>query len=334
VNTLEGTKTIRAENVVIATGSTPIELPILPFGGKVISSTEALAQNKVPKKMIVVGGGYIGLEIGTAFAKLGSAVTVIEADDRILPQYDAALTKPVKVTLESLGITVLTQTKAKGLENGNLITETAGSVAELETDLILVAVGRTPRSDSANIEILGLTMDGVYIRINDRCETSMRGVYAIGDVTGEPMLAHRAMAQGELVAERIAGHPRVWDKACIPAVCFTDPEIVCCGLSSREAKDKGIDVQVGQFPFAANGRAMTTETETGFVRVIARKDNGLILGFQATGVGISDLSASFATAIEMCARLEDMSSIIHAHPTRSEAIQEASLSALGIPLHI
>ncbi|MEP3295873.1 MAG: dihydrolipoyl dehydrogenase [Pseudoruegeria sp.] len=334
VVTPDGAQLIDAEHIVIATGSAPIELPFLPFGGPVLSSTEALALDEIPEKLVVVGGGYIGLEIGTAFHKLGSEVTVVEAANRILPQYDNALTKPVTKSLTDLGITVLTDTAAKGLGKTGLIIENYGEQSELPADKILVTVGRHPRSDSANLASLALALNGPFIAIDDQCRTSMAGVFAIGDVTGEPMLAHRAMAQGEMVAEIIAGHNRHWDKACIPAVCFTDPEIVSCGLSPDEAKAQGIPATVGTFPFAANGRAMTMESEAGFVRVVARKDNHLILGFQAAGAGVAELSASFSTAIEMGARLEDVGAIIHAHPTQSEAIQEAALSNLGRPLHV
>lgn len=330
----DGETTISTENLVIATGSSPVELPFLPFGDKVISSTDALSMHDIPKNLVVVGGGYIGLEIGTAFRKLGSDVTVVEAADRVLPQYDAALTAPLVASLKTLGVKVLTGVNAKTADKDGLIIEENGKERALSADKILVTVGRRPRTDSASIQSLALSMDGPFIKIDERCQSSMRGVYAIGDVTGEPMLAHRAMAQGEMVAEIVAGHKRVWDKACIPAVCFTDPEIVTCGLSPSEAKAKGIDSVTSSFPFAANGRAMTMEAETGFVRVVARKDNGLILGFQSTGAGVAELSASFATAIEMGARLDDVGAIIHAHPTQSEAIQEASLAGLGHALHI
>lgn len=334
VTTPDGEQMIEAEHVVIATGSAPVELPFLPFGDKVISSTDALALQAVPKKMVVVGGGYIGLEIGTAFRKLGCDVTIVEAASRILPQYDAALTKPVVASLKALGIKVMTETTAQDLGKTGLLVSTDGEETELPADHILVTVGRRPRTDSAALQSLGLTMEGPFIAIDDQCQTSMKGVYAIGDVTGEPMLAHRAMAQGEMVAEIVAGHNRKWDKACIPAVCFTDPEIVTCGLSPDDAKAQGVDVTTATFPFAANGRAMTMEAEAGFVRLVARKDNGLILGFQAAGGGVAELSASFATAIEMGARLEDVGSIIHAHPTQSEAIQEVALAGLGHALHI
>ncbi len=177
-------------------------------------------------------------------------------------------------------------------------------------------------------------MTGKFIRIDDQCRTSMRGIFAIGDVTGEPMLAHRAMAQGEMVAEIVAGHKRSWDKRSIPAVCFTDPELVSAGLSPEEAKALGGEIKIGMFPFAANGRAMTKLGEDGFVRVVARADNHLLLGIQAVGQGVSELSAAFGLALEMSARLEDIAGTIHAHPTQGEGFQEAALKALGHALHI
>jgi dihydrolipoamide dehydrogenase len=331
----DGKQTISAENIVIATGSVPSELPFLPFGGDIISSTEALSLTEVPARLAIVGGGYIGLEVGTAMAKLGAKVTIVEFAERILPQYDAELTKPVVKRLKELEVEVLTGTAAKGLSGKKLEVETPdGNTQKIEADKILVTVGRRPRTGAVGLQELSLTMDGLFIQIDEKCQTSMRGVYAIGDVTGDPMLAHRAMAQGEMVAEIVAGKNRVWDKQCIPAVCFTDPEIVDCGLSPDAAKAAGLEVKVGTFPFQANGRAMTMEREDGFVRVVARADNHLVLGLQAVGSGISELSAAFALAIEMGARLEDIAATIHAHPTQSEALQEASLKALGHALHI
>nr|WP_196108037.1 MULTISPECIES: dihydrolipoyl dehydrogenase [unclassified Ochrobactrum] len=337
VETDTGRQTIHAENIVIATGSVPVEIQALPFGGKVISSTDALSLEKIPEKLAIVGGGYIGLEIGTAFAKLGAKVTVVEATDRILPQYDAELTRPVMARLKALGVEVLTGTSAKGLskdEAGLEVLTADGTTKTIEADRILVTVGRKPQTDGWGLSEIRLDMDGRFIRIDERCRTSMRGVYAIGDVTGEPMLAHRAMAQGEMVAEIIAGGNQVWDKRCIPAVCFTDPEIVTVGLSPDEARKAGHEIQVGVFPFQANGRAMTVEREDGMIRVVARADNHLILGIQAVGVGISELSSSFAQAVEMGARLEDIAATIHAHPTLSEGFVEASMKALGHALHV
>ncbi len=336
VKTDMGEQLIRAGRIVIATGSDPFEIPALPFGGDVISSTGALALTSVPERLIVVGGGYIGLEIGTAMAKLGSEVTVVEFASKILPQYDKELTRPVAERLEALGVTVMLQAKAEGLNAGKdrlKVSLADGETAELPFDKVLVAVGRKPRTQDVGLEELSLKMNGPFIQIDDRCQTSMRDVYAIGDVTGEPMLAHRAIAQGEMTAEIVAGGPHAWDKQCIPAVCFTDPEIVTAGLSPEEAKDQFGETVTGKFPFTANGRAMTMENEAGFIRVVARADNHVVVGIQATGGGISELAAVFAHAIEMGARLEDIAGTIHAHPTQSEGLQEAALKALGHAIH-
>ena len=337
VETEIGLQVIRAEQVVIATGSEPIELPFLPFAGMVISSAQALALTEVPGKLVVVGGGYIGLELGTAFAKMGAAVTIVEAESRILAQYDPELTRPVVRRLRELGIEMLTGARAKGLAAGGaaLAVEAAdGQLSTLPADRILVTVGRRPVTAGWGLEAIDLDMDGRFIRIDDQCRTSMRGIYAIGDVTGEPMLAHRATAQGEMVAEIVAGKQRAWDKLCIPAVCFTDPEIVTAGLSPDAARAAGIEFKTGLFPFQANGRAMTLEQDAGFIRVIARADNHLLLGIQAVGAGIAELSAGFSLALEMGARLEDIAGTIHAHPTQSESFLESALQALGHPLHI
>ena len=260
-------ESITAEHVVIATGSAPIELPHLPFGetafGAVISSTEALALPAVPEKLVVVGGGYIGLELGQAFAKLGSNVTIVEAESRVLSIYDRRLTMAVSRNLTKLGIEVLTGAKAVALADDGLVIED-GESAERRTllaDQVLVTVGRKPQTDGWGLENLGLTMNGRFVAIDDRCHTSMRNVWAIGDVTGEPMLAHRAMKQGEVVAEAIAGQATVFDHRAIPAIVFTDPEIVSVGMSPDEAKEAlagtTVEVTEGRFNLAANGRTMT-----------------------------------------------------------------------------
>ena len=199
---------------------------------------------------------------------------------------------------------------------------------------ILVAVGRRPKTSGWGLERLDLDMEGPFIRVDERCATSMRNVWAVGDVTGEPMLAHRAMAQGETVADVIAGRRRAFDRRVIPSVVFTDPEVVSAGLSPGEVEAAGLAAKVGLFPFAANGRAMTLEGEEGFVRVTARADDHLVLGIQAVGRGVAELSAAFGLAVEMGARLEDVAGTVHAHPTLGEAFAEASLRALGEALHI
>jgi len=328
---------IRCEHLLLATGSEPAALPFMPFGGPVISSTEALSPAKLPKSLAIVGAGYIGLELGIVYRKLGVKVDVIEAQGRILPAYDADLVKPVHAALKSLGVGLHLQTQVLGLaEDGKGLRIQPPKAEErvLAAQQILVAVGRKPRSRGFGLSSLMLDMDGLAVRVDDRCRTSMNGVWAIGDLTGEPMLAHRAMAQGECVAEQIAGHTRRFVPAAIPAVCFTDPEVVTAGLSPQQAADAGIDAIDGVFPLAANGRAMTLESTDGFVRVVARRDNHLILGWQAVGRGVSEFAAAFGQSIEMGARLEDVAHTIHAHPTQGEAIQEAALRALGQALHI
>ena len=340
VETTDATMRIRAGHLVLATGSVPQAVTTLPFGGNVISSTELLSLQERPGRLVVVGAGYIGLELGIAFAKLGSDVTVVEADERILPRWDAALTRPVARRLEELKIEVITSAYAQGLTRGgeSLLVEQRGrGPREIPADKFLVAVGREPCTEGFGLERLDLAMDGKFVKVSDRSETSMSNVWAIGDLTGEPMLAHRAMAQGAMVAEIIAGKRRSFDAVAIPSVCFTDPEVVSVGRSPEQAKADGkadgYDIKVATFPFAANGRALTQMDDEGFVRIVARADDHLVLGAQAVGAGVSELTSSLALAIEMGAVLEDIAGTIGAHPTRGEAIQEAALGALGRGLH-
>ena len=328
---------IVCEHLLLATGSSEVALPGLPFGGRVISSTQALSPTTLPKRLVVVGAGYIGLELGIVYRKLGAEVTVVEALERILPIYDEELVKPVAQSLRKLGVQVLLGCKVQGLNAAGdavQLSNAKGEISELPADQVLVAIGRTPRSQGFGLESLLLDMNGRAVKIDDQCRTSMRNVWAIGDVTGEPMLAHRAMAQGEVVAEIIAGKRRRFAPAAIAAVCFTDPEIVVAGLTPQQAALAGLDCIQASFPFAANGRAMTLEAGDGFVRVVARRDNHLIVGWQAVGVGVSELSTAFSHSLEMGACLEDVAATIHAHPTLGEAVQEAALRALGHALHI
>ncbi|WP_262047158.1 dihydrolipoyl dehydrogenase [Bradyrhizobium sp. Bra78] len=340
VGTADATTRVRAKHLVLATGSVPQVLTTLPFGGNVISSTELLSLPERPRNLVVVGAGYIGLELGIAFAKLGSDVTVVEAAERILPRWDAALTRPVVRRLEELKVSVITSAYAQGLtpDGESLLIEQRGRAPrELPADKILVAVGRTPCTEGFGLERLDLAMDGKFVAIDDRSETSMSNVWAIGDLTGEPMLAHRAMAQGAMVAENIAGQRRSFDATAIPSVCFTDPEVISVGRTPEEAKADGkvdgYEIKVATFPFAANGRALTQVDEEGFVRIVARASDHLVLGAQAVGAGVSELTSSLTLAIEMGAVLEDIAGTIGAHPTRSEAIHEAALGALGRGLH-
>ncbi len=330
---------IRCEHMLLASGSEAVELPFMPFGGPVISSTEALSPGEIPQRLVVVGAGYIGLELGTAYRKLGSQVTVVEAADRILPAYDADLVKPVAASLGRLGVELRLATSVLGMdgEDGQQrvrVRDASGVEALLEADRVLVAVGRKPRTTGWGLENLMLDMNGRAVKVDDQCRTSMRNVWAIGDLTGEPMLAHRAMAQGEMVAEIVSGKRRHFAPSAIPAVCFTDPEIVVVGMSPLDADKAGIEIVTANFPFSANGRAMTIESTDGFVRVVARKSDHRIIGWQAVGGAVSELAAGFTQSIELGAQLEDIAGTIHAHPTLGEAVQEAALRALGHALHI
>jgi dihydrolipoamide dehydrogenase len=350
VETEDGPITITAEHVILATGSEPVELPFLPFGGDVISSTEALSLDTVPGKLVVVGGGYIGLELGIAYRKLGAEVAIVEMADRILPLYDKALTDPVAKWLEKHGVELHLGARAGGFGDGKLsITTRDGEPLQLDADKVLVTVGRKPRTTGWGLETMGVAMAGPFVKVDDRCATSMRNVWAVGDLTGEPMLAHKGSAQGEMVAEIIAGraqaasgraasdsaNERRFDPVTIAAVCFTEPEIVSAGLGPLDVEGRD-DVITSVFPLAAIGRALAIEAgeDGGFVRVLASKADHRILGIQAVGQHVAELSNSFAQMLEMGAVLEDVAGVIHVHPTLGEAFHEASLRALGHAIHI
>lgn len=336
---------IEAEHVVLAQGSVPIELPFMPFSEHVLSSREALTLETLPDHVVVVGGGYIGLELGITYRMLGSDVTIVEAMDSVLPLFDKELRRPLELYLKKNKIAVHTGVYAKGVEdmdNGrvqvNFIDKNEdddGKMQSVEADKVLVTVGRKPRSDGLASTGVGLNERG-FVKVNDRCETNMKGVYAIGDLcdSGE-MLAHVASFQGEMVAEIIAGHTRAYDPVAVPAIVFTEPEIVSVGLSPDQAKEEGHPVIIGKFPLAANGRALTQEAEKtgGFIRVVAREDDHRILGIQGVGTHISELVGEWTLALEMGALLEDIAQTVHAHPTMTEMTHEAVLDTLGHAIH-
>lgn len=326
---------LHCEHLLLATGSDPMELPHLPFGGSVVSSTGALSFAEVPRHLVVVGAGYIGLELGMAWRKLGAEVAIVEVAERVLPAYDEDLSKPILASLKRMGVVLHLGCSAEGMTeagDGLRVRSRRADEFVLPADKVLVAAGRRPRT--RGLETLHLDMVGPAVKVDATCQTSMRNVWAIGDLTGEPMLAHRAMAQGEVVAERIAGHKHRFEPLAIPSVCFTDPEVVAVGQSFDQAVQSGIDAIASTFPFSANGRSLTMEGGEGFVKVVARKDNHLILGWQAVGTGVSELASAFSYAIEMGARLEDVGAIIHAHPTLGEAVQESALRALNRAIHL
>ena len=344
VKTNDGEIRIEAENVILATGSSPIELPFMPFDeNRICSSTGALDLEDLPAKVAIVGGGYIGLELGCALTRLGTEVTVIEGLDSVLSIFDKELRRPLEIWLKKQGVKINTNCMAKGAdisEEGVTMkwSDKQGEEHTLLVDSVLVTVGRKPNTQGWGLEEMGLRMNdsGRFIAIDEQCRTNMPGVYAIGDVTGDPMLAHRASAQGEMVAEIIAGHVRVWDKVAIPAIVFTEPEIVSVGLTPDEAKEANENIVVGKFPLAANGRALTLEAEktNGFVRVVARESDHVILGIQAVGSHVAELSGEFVLALEMGAVLEDIAATVHAHPTMTESFHESVLKTLGHAIHI
>ncbi len=337
VETAAGAVAITAEHVILASGSQPMALPDLPFGERVISSTEALSLSELPPHLAVVGAGYIGLELGIAFRKLGAAVTVVEAADRILPRYDEQLTRPVRRWLTRNKITLHLGAKLAGLDGaGRLQVETAGGPLAIDADKILVTIGRRPLTEGWGLEEMGLDRQGPFVKVDDQCRTAMRNVWAIGDLVGEPMLAHKAMAQGAMVAEIIAGQHRHFDPATVAAIVFSEPEIVVAGLLPQEAAAAGIDAAVSQFPFSASGRALTLEAgaDGGFVRIVSDKHDQRILGIQAVGHQVAELAGEFAHALAMGAVLDDLAHTIHVHPTLGEALGEAALIGLGQPLHL
>ncbi|HEU0036740.1 MAG TPA: dihydrolipoyl dehydrogenase [Kofleriaceae bacterium] len=342
VQTKTGTQTIVAKNVVLATGSRPMEIPGFKVDqNRIIDSTGALALEAVPQRLIVIGGGYIGLELGMVYAKFGSKVTVVEATPRLLGGMDKDCVGVVERKLRKMGVEVMLETKAKGWEDkGDRAVLTVqlkdGKTATIDADKILLSVGRRPNSENLGLEAAGVTVDKRgYVVADDQLRTNVGGIYAIGDLIGGMMLAHKATKEGEVVAEIIAGHKAAFDVRTIPAVVFTDPEIAATGLTEDEAKAKGhAKLKIGKFPFAALGRALSVNDTDGFVKVIADAATGELLGMHIVGNGAADLISEAALAIEMGAVVDDLRLTIHPHPTLSEAIMEASAAALGEAIHV
>jgi dihydrolipoamide dehydrogenase len=335
-----GPRTLHTKNVIIATGSTPIQIPGFEFDNeRVLDSTGALALDHVPNKVVVIGGGYIGLELGTVLAKLGTRVTVIEALDTLLSGIDAECVQVVARQLRKMGVEVLLQSKASGWEDAGdraVVHATTGDeTVSIDCDKILVTVGRRPLSRDLGLEALGVDVDQRgFVTVDSRQRTNVPGIYGIGDVVGGAMLAHKASKEGEVAAEVIAGHNSEMDARTIPAVVFTDPEIATTGLTEAQAAEQGFEVSVGKFPFAALGRAMSVNDTTGFAKVVADATSGEILGWHVVGNGASDLISEGALSIEMGAVLADVGLTIHPHPTLSEAFMEASKAAHGEAIHI
>lgn len=342
IKSAQGTKIIRAANYVIATGSRPIEIPGFKFDEKdVMSSTGALALSELPKNLVVIGGGYIGLEIGTFLAKLGTKVTVVEAAASLLSGVvDKDCVQQVSRKLKKLGVEVVLNAKAKGYKKSGkeleVTIEVAGKEQKISTDKILVTVGRKPNSDQMNLKAIGLAIDERgFVKVNAQRKTNLPGIYAIGDIACQPMLAHKASHEGVLVAEVIAGQNRAYDVKTVPAVIFTDPEIASAGMTEEECLAKGYkNLKIGKFPFAANGKAVALMETDGFVKMIADAATDVLLGVHICGPEASNLISEAALAIEMGARIQDLALTIHPHPTLGETMMEAAEATLGHAIHI
>jgi dihydrolipoamide dehydrogenase len=335
------TQTVVTKNIVLATGSRPIEIPGFKIDQKrILDSTGALALAEIPKRMIVIGGGYIGLELGMVYAKFGTKVTVVEALPRVLAAMDKDCVAVVERKLKKMGVEVMTETKAKSWEDkGDRAVLTVelkdGKTAQIDTDKILLSIGRRPNSENLGLEAAGVALDKRgFVIADDHLRTNVPGIYAIGDLIGGVMLAHKATHEGEVVSEIIAGHKAAMDVRTIPAVVFTDPEIASTGLTEEEAKAKGLTVKVGKFPFAALGRALSVNDTEGFAKTVIDAKTGEVLGLHIVANGAGDLISEGALAIEMGAVADDLRLTIHPHPTLSEAVMESAAAALGEAVHI
>lgn len=331
-------QTYEFKNAIIATGSRPIEIPGFKFGERVLDSTGALALEEKPEKLVVIGGGYIGSELGTAYANFGTEVTILEGAKDILGGFEKQMTQLVKKNLKKKGVKIETEAMAKEAEetdDGVKVTyEVKGETKEIEADYVLVTVGRRPNTDELGLEELGIKMtDKGIVEVDKQSRTSVKNIFAIGDIVPGLPLAHKASYEAKVAAEAIAGEKSEVDYLGMPAVCFTEPELATVGHNEASAKEAGFEVKTGKFPFAANGRALGLNETDGFVKLVSRKEDGLLLGAQVAGTGASDIIAELGLAVETGMTAEDIALTIHAHPTLGEIPMEAADVVLGKPIH-
>jgi len=342
VKTKEGTtETLSAKAIVVATGSSTIEIQSFKFDGKqIIGAREAVSLKTVPKRLLVIGGGVIGLELGSVYQKLGAELTVVEMTPTLLPGVDPECTAVVEKRLVKHGAKIMKSAKAAGYEktkDGAVAVRVELEGGKFETvvvDVVLVAVGMRPNGAGIGLEEIGVKVERGFVPADLSGRTNVPGVYAIGDVCAMPMLAHKAMKEGEVIAEVIAGHKAAKDWVSIPAAIFTDPEIAIAGLTEEQAKQKGIDVRVGKFPYAALGRAMAMLETDGFFKIVSDKKTHEVVGIHIVGASASDLISEGALALEMHAFLEDIGLTIHPHPTLGEGFMEAAMGGLGQAIHV
>ncbi|WP_257350617.1 dihydrolipoyl dehydrogenase [Pseudalkalibacillus decolorationis] len=332
-------QTYKFKDCILASGSSPIELPSFKWSDRVISSTGALDLTEVPKKMVVIGGGYIGIELGSAYANLGTEVTILEGGKSILPGFEKQMSTLVSRRLKKKGVEIITNAMAKGVEESDkgvtVTAEVKGEEKTFDADYVLVTVGRKPNTEELGLEQIGVKItDKGLIEVDKQGKTSVDGLYAIGDIVPGPALAHKASYEGKVAAEAISGESAVIDYLAIPAVVFSDPELASVGYNEAEAKEAGFEVKASKFPFGANGRALSLNDAEGFMKLITRKDDGLVIGAQIAGPNASDMIAELGLAIEAGMTAEDIALTIHAHPTLGEITMEAAEVAIGLPVHI
>lgn len=332
-------QTYTFKNAIIATGSTPIEIPAFKYSKRILDSTGALNLQELPKSIVVIGGGYIGTELGGAYASFGTKVTILEGADEILNGFEKQMSSLVKRKLKKKGAEVITKALAKGVEereDGVTVNyEVKGEAQSIDADYVFVMIGRKPNTEEMGLEQVGVELsERGIINVDKQCRTNISNIYAIGDVVPGPPLAHKASYEGKIAAEAIAGHASEIDYLGIPAVVFSDPELASVGHTEASAKEEGLDIVAAKFPFAANGRALSLNESDGFMKLVTRKEDGLIIGAQIAGAGASDMIAELGLAIETGMTAEDLAMTIHAHPTLGEITMEAAEVALGNPIHI
>lgn len=334
----DSAQTYTFKNLIIATGSRPIEIKGFKFGKRILDSTGGLNLPEVPKEFVVIGGGYIGSELASAYANLGAHVTILEGTSSILPNFEKDMVQLVLNSFKKRGVTVITNAMAKEAEDtgkGVKVTYTAdGKEQTIAADYVMVTVGRRPNTDDLGLDIVGVeTTDRGLIKVDAQGRTNNPNIYAIGDIVPGAALAHKASYEGKVAAEAISGKASAVDYKAMPAVCFTDPELATTGMTVAEAKDKGIKAKASKFPFAANGRALSLAQTEGFVRLVTN-ENGTVIGGQVAGAGASDLISELTVAVEGGLNVEDLALTIHPHPTLSEVIMDDAEVALGLPINI
>ncbi|MGX7030778.1 dihydrolipoyl dehydrogenase [Vagococcus zengguangii] len=334
----DNAQTYSFNNAIVATGSRPIEIKGFKFGGRVIDSTGGLNLTEVPKKLVIVGGGVIGSELGGAYANLGAEVTILEGSPQILPTFEKDMVKLVEKEFDKKGIQIVTNAMAKeAVDNGDSVTvtyEVDGKAETVEADYVMVTVGRRPNTDELGLEVAGVEMtERGLVKVDNQGRTNVKSIFAIGDITPGAALAHKASYEAKIAAEAIAGKPVAIDYIGMPAVAFTDPELATVGYTEKEAKEAGLDVKVIKFPLAGNGRALSLNQTEGFVRLVTTKEGNVLVGAQVAGISASDIIAELGLAIEAGMNADDIALTIHSHPSLSEAAMDAAEIALGLPIH-